>query len=178
MTSTTITAPAGGPPMAAKATDAPVLDRATGELVDVREASTDRLGRFLEDTAELVGQLGEARSAVEREVLRRMDTRASWTTAGQEFQLQAPSPEAGMSYYDADALLEVLIDLGRRGLITRQAAHAALKTDTTVEHKAQQAGVKALLSLGGEVADAVAACRRRREQPPRRSVKVRRKRRT
>ena len=67
---------------------------------------------------------------------------------------------------------------GRRGLIGRQAAHAALRTDITVEHKAQQRGVNALLSLGGEVAEAIAACKRRREQPPRRTVKVRRQRHT
>lgn len=175
MTSTT-TAPA--PVGDAEADrDERVIDRASGELLDVRAASTERLGRFLEDSAELVGQLGEARGAVEREVLRRMDAQASWTTVAGELQLQAPSPEAGMTYYDADALYEVLVDLGRRGLIGREAAHAALSTDITVEHKAQQRGIKALLSLGGEVAAAVAGCRRRRDQPPKRTVKVRRGRR-
>ncbi|MCP9491194.1 MAG: hypothetical protein MSC31_15155 [Solirubrobacteraceae bacterium MAG38_C4-C5] len=151
-----------------------VLDHANGELLDVREAPTDRLARFLEDSAELAGKLGEAKSAVEREVLRRMDADASWTAVAGEFELQAPSPEAGMSYYEVDVLHDALVDLGRRGVIGRQAARAALKTEITVERKAQRAGVKALLSLGGEVAAAVAACERRREQPPRRTVRVRR----
>ncbi len=151
-----------------------VLDHANGELLDVREAPTDRLARFLEDSAELAGQLGEAKSAVEREVLRRMDAEASWTAVAGEFQLQAPSPEAGMTYYDTEALRAALVGLGKRGLIARQAARAALKTDITVEHKAQRAGVKALLSLGGEVAAAVAACERRHEQAPRRTVRIRR----
>jgi hypothetical protein len=161
-----------------EATSDQVLDRASGELLDVREAPTERLARFLDDIAELTGQLGEARSAAEREVLARMDAEASWTTVAGEFQLQAPSPEAGMSYYDPDALHEALVALGRRGLIGRQAARAALKTDITVERNAQQRGIKALLSLGGEVAAAIAGCQRRREQPPRRAVRVRRARRS
>jgi hypothetical protein len=168
MTSTTTPAPAMGDQ---------VLDRASGELLDVHEAPTERLAQFLEDAAELASQLGEAKSAVEREVLRRMDAEASWTAVAGEFELQAPSPEAGMTYYEADALHTTLVDLGRRGLIGRQAAYAALKTDITVEHKAQRAGIKALLRLGGEVATAVAGCERRREQPPHRAVKVRRGRR-
>lgn len=155
-----------------------VLDRASGELLDVREAPTERLAQFLEDSTELASQLAEARGVAEREVLRRMDAEASWTAVAGEFQLQAPSPEAGMTYYDPDALHDALVELGRRELIGRQAARAAVRTDISVERKAQQAGIKALLSLGGEVAATIVDCRRRREQAPRRAVKVRRARRS
>ncbi len=153
-----------------------VLDRSSGELIDLREASTDRLARFLDEAAELVSLVGEARAQAEREVLRRMDEEATWTARVGDFELRAPSPEAGMTYWDEEALEEVLDDLVERGLVSEQAAAAALEVETTVERKPKRGGIGALLRLGGEVAEAVAACERRREEPPRRSVRVRRRR--
>jgi hypothetical protein len=165
MTSTEIPPPTGGE----------VLDRSSGELIDLREASTDRLARFLDETAELLSLVKEARAQVDREVLRRMDEEATWTARVGSFELRAPSPEAGMTYHDADALEEALDDLVERGLVSEQAATAALEVETRVERKTRQGGIRALLRLG-EVAEAVAACERRREEPPRRSVRVRRRR--
>lgn len=158
------------------ATGGEVLDRSSGELIDVREASTDRLARFLDEAAELVSLVNEARAQVDREVLRRMDEEATWTARVGSFELRAPSPEAGMTYYDAEGLEEALDDLVERGLVSEQAAAAALEVETKVERKPRQGGIRALLRLGGEVAEAVAACERRRQEPPRRSVRVRRRR--
>jgi len=166
MTSTEISSATGGE----------VLDRSSGELIDVREAPTDRLARFLDEAAELVSLIGEARAQVDREVLRRMDEEATWTARAGDFELRAPSPEAGMAYYDEQALEEVLDGLVERGLVSEPAAAAALEVETKVERKPRQGGIKALLRLGGEVAEAVAACERRREEPSRRSVRVRRRR--
>jgi len=153
-----------------------VLDRSSGELIDLREASTDRLARFLDEAAELVSLVNEAKAQVDREVLRRMDAEATWTARAGAFELRAPSPEAGMTYYDEQALEEVLDGLVERGLVSEPAAAAALEVETKVERKPRQGGIKALLRIGGEVAEAVAACERRREEPPRRSVRVRRRR--
>ena len=153
-----------------------VLDRSSGELIDLREASTDRLARFLDEAAELVSLVNEAKAQVDREVLRRMDAEASWTARLGAFELQAPSPEAGMTYYDPEALEDALDGLVERGLVCEQAAAAALQVETTVERTPKRRGIGALLRLGGEVAEAVAACERRREEPSRRSVRVRRRR--
>ena len=101
-----------------------VLDRSSGELIDLREASTDRLARFLDEAAELVSLVNEAKAQVDREVLRRMDAEASWTARLGAFELQAPSPEAGMTYYDEQALEEVLDGLVERGLVSEPAASA------------------------------------------------------
>jgi len=166
MTSTAVPPAAGGQ----------VLDRASGELIDVRESSTDRLARFLDEATELVSLMSEARAQVDRELLRRMDAEATWTARVGDFELRAPSPEAGMTYYDPEALEDALDGLVERGLVCEQAAAAALQVETNVERTPKRRGIAALLRLGGEVAEAVAACERRREEPPRRSVRVRRRR--
>ncbi len=68
-----------------EATSDQVLDRASGELLDVREAPTERLAQFLEDSTELASQLAEARGVAEREVL------SAWTPRPPGPRWPAPS---------------------------------------------------------------------------------------
>jgi|GEM_PF-6028510 len=151
-----------------------VLDRTSGEVLPLSDATTDRLARFLDDSRELESILSETKALVSDELLRRMDRDASWTVRAGGYELRGQSPEAGATYYEPLELEQVLRRLRRQGLITKEAAKAALAYEVAVERKPRQAGIRALLRRGGEVAEAVAACEHRRDEPPRRRVRVRR----
>lgn len=154
--------------------DREVLDRTSGEVLPLTGAATDRLARFLDDTKELESILAETKALVSGELLRRMDQEASWTLRAGDYELRGQSPEAGATYYEPVELEEALRRLRRQGQITKEAAKAALSYEVAIERKPRQAGIRALLRRGGEVAEELLACRHRVEQAPRRRVSVRR----
>jgi len=147
-----------------------VLDRTTGELIDLAEVSTDRLGAFLASTRELEAELRAAKAEVSREVHRRMDAEARWTVRAGPYKLSGQSPDR--SEYDGEELARALRRLVRRGLITREAAANAC--ERVVSHRPRKQGIAALLKLGGEVAEAIRPCERAVESERRVSVSVRR----
>ena len=94
-----------------------VLDRTTGELIDLAEVSTDRLGAFLASTRELESELRAAKAEVSREVHRRMDAEAKWTVRAGPYKLSGQSPDR--SEYDGEELARALRRLVRRGVPIR-----------------------------------------------------------
>ena len=180
-----------------------VLDRASGELLDVRSASDERLAAFVVDAGRLRDDLAEAERVVEGELLRRLDRAACWTRrlgdprTGVQLEVKAPSPQAGATEWDELALERELDGLVAAGEIDREAAAAALERKVTVTFRPRlaseqaaieraakrdarvrdveattrpvQAGINALLKLGGDVAAAVERARVKREPPPRRA---------
>ncbi len=133
-----------------------VLDRSTGEVVDLAATGTDTLAAFLTNTRELEAELRQAKALVAREVHRRMDAEAKWTARVGGYELRGESPDR--TDYDTEGLDKALRRLVRRELITREAAKSALERVVTLKPRKQ--GIKALAKLGGEVEAAVVECER------------------
>jgi hypothetical protein len=113
-------------------TELTVLDRVTGELVNVRTETTERLAAYIDDLGELRAQLAEGESVVNDELLHRLDMGASWTERVGDFELKAPSPTAGTETYDAGALEAVLAGLIVRERISEDAGSAACRRQLTL----------------------------------------------
>jgi hypothetical protein len=124
----------------------------TGEAVDLASAGIDDLARLLADVKEYQSRLSEARSLLSREVLRRQDQAAKWTTPAGGYVLKSASPAPGEEF-DALALREDLLGLVDEGALSIQAVDAAV--ETIVTYKARKSGVNALRKLGGVVAQIV-----------------------
>lgn len=144
-----------------------LLDRTSGELIDLTEATTDRLAEVLLTTRELEAELRSAKALVSREVHRRMDREAKWTARVGGYELRGQSPER--VEYDPEELGRRLRVLRRSGLVSPAACRNAL--ERVVSARPRKAGIRALLKLGGEVAEAVCACERPVESERRVSVK-------
>jgi hypothetical protein len=138
--------------MTAETTNEMVLHPMTGELLELAHAQTDDLGRFLADVRDYESRLKEAKSLVSREVLRRQDMAATWTTHTDGYTLKGSSPAAGEEW-DELALRESLWELVDQGVISEEAAGAAV--ETVVTYKVRASGVGALRKLGGRVAETV-----------------------
>jgi hypothetical protein len=129
-----------------------VIHPLTGEMLVVRDAETNDLARFLDEIREYESRLREAKSIVNREVLRRMDADAHWTTYTNDWQLSAPSPTPGEEF-DGQKLQEALYELAEQGVISKDSVYRAVQAQ--VVYKVQAAGVKALRRLGGVVAETI-----------------------
>lgn len=114
-----------------------VLDRKSGELIDVKKAHLPRLAQFFVNLDELRAQLTDAEEVVQAEVLGRLDRSGKWTehvSTGEGYlvDLKAPSPAAGTVAYDVDTLEKTLQQLVDDVVIDRQAAERALERTVTV----------------------------------------------
>lgn len=115
-----------------------VVDRLTGEVVDVREAAPEELGAFCENAAQLRGELTDAEAVVSAELVRRLDRRGEWTwrvgdpKAGVQYEIKAPSPTAGTTTVDRDRLRDELRRLLEEDAIEPELAEAALKRTVTI----------------------------------------------
>lgn len=145
-----------------------VADPATGEVLDLATATTDALAAYLANVRDLEHTLREHKKAAQAEVLRRMDNAAQWTVTVGEWKLSGASPAPKVTY-DAEALAAELQQLVDDDLLAPAAATKAVEQVTS--WKVRQAGVNALVKLGGAVADVVA--RHRVEEPKERRVSVR-----
>lgn len=124
----------------------------TGEALELRDAAIDDLARFLDDIKDYRSRLQEAQSLVSREVLRRQDQAASWTTRAGGFVLKGASP-APSEEFDALALRSELLGLVDEGALSIEAVDAAV--ETIITYKPQKSGINALRKLGGVVAQIV-----------------------
>jgi hypothetical protein len=118
-------------------TELEVLNRKSGELLDVSGAPTDHLVAFLTDTEEVRQQITDAEAIVHSEIVGRMDRAGTWTHRVRldseiEYEISAPSPEAGTTAHDPAKLEEELAALIERGVIEDVAAAKALKRTATV----------------------------------------------
>ncbi len=144
-------------------------------LTDLTAAELEQLAAFTENAEHLAAIAREAKGTVSDELLRRMDRKGRWTVREGEFEVKAPSPQAGTVVYDSEKLLNALIRLAGTSVIDRDALEAAVEMVYPAPYlKQHQAGINALLKLGGAVAAAVEACRVETE-PPRRTARVKRK---
>lgn len=115
-----------------------VVDRLTGEVVDVREAAPEELGAFCENAAQLRGELADAEAVVSAELVRRLDRRGEWTwrvgdpKADVQYEIKAPSPTAGTTTVDRDRLRDELRRLLEEDAIEPELAEAALKRTVTI----------------------------------------------
>lgn len=115
-----------------------VLNPVTGELVDLRSAPTEVLAEAIVDLATQHEEMAEFKRAIEATLIERLDADATWTLrvgdpkGNAQFEIKAPSPEAGATVYLADRLegeLQGLIDDER---ITPEAASKACRRSITL----------------------------------------------
>lgn len=149
-----------------------LTDPDTGEMVLLADAPQELIARVLGRT-ELAIQdhlhyLRNAKDILGAEMLSRMDDNAEWTASSRGVKVSAPSPTAGTTSWDAEALHNVLDDLVKAKVITKAAALRACKVN--VEHVPVVAGIKALLK-NPKAAPAVLTAQRT-SAAPRRKVTV------
>lgn len=152
--------------------DGPCLANAQGQVVPLHEASEDLIASVLDSIKDAESQLREAKSLIGQEVLGRMDRSASWTlhVAG-GLKMTAPSP-APVQTWDAEGLRRDLLGLVEAGAISQEACDGAVSEVVTYDLKAHAGGIKALVKLGGVVAQTVA--RHQSEHERSRSVSLKR----
>ena len=109
-----------------------VIDRLSGEVIAVAEASTEQLAEFVTNQRQVRDQLSDAEAAVSAELVSRLDRSACWTLrVGDpevaQWEITAPSPTAGTETYPPDLLVAELAKLIAAGTITTGAASKACK---------------------------------------------------
>lgn len=140
-----------------------VVSPITGELFELDRPSID-LARLLQDVRDAESMLREAKRVVGDELLRRMDQAASWTIRLEGGLTVKSSSPAAVEQFDAPELHDDLMALVDEGVLTVEAADAAV--ETVVSYKARKVGINALRKLGGRVAEIVNA-HARSEEPTR-----------
>jgi hypothetical protein len=116
-----------------------VVDRTTGELLDLRAASVERLARYMTDLQDLWRELSQLEEAVSDELVRRCDQGALWTLrvndpeTGHQYEVKTQSPAAGAGTYRPDELQHQLNGLVADGTLNTGGAEGALKRTVTVE---------------------------------------------
>ena len=111
---------------ALEAIDAATVLHAAG-LSDLAAATLTDCAEF-DARARLMEQITrEARGIANGEIVRRLDADARWTVREGDFKFVAPSPNAGTTGYDADALAVVLARLVSDGVVSQAAMDAAVR---------------------------------------------------
>ena len=116
-----------------------VLDHTTGELLDLRVASVERLAQYMADLQGLWRELAAVEEAVSDELVRRCDQGALWTLrvndprTGHQYEVKTQSPTAGTETYIPDALEHELLGLVEDGTLNAEGASGALRRVLNVE---------------------------------------------
>lgn len=146
-------------------------------LEDPTTAEVEQLAQFADNADHLVAIAREAKGTVSEELIRRLDRRGRWTLHEAGWTITAPSPEAGTVRYDNEQLAATVERLVQQDLIDPEAGLAAIEwfqpPPPAPYWKQKPAGIKALLKRGGEIAEAIDACRVPAE-PPKRAAKIKR----
>lgn len=115
-------------------TDLTVVDRDTGELIDLRTALTKNLAALSVRCAELRQDLADTEAAISDELVRRLDRDASWTyrppaMSGDaiQYEITAPTPTAGTKGYDPTLMEAELRALLERDTLSETAAAEVLR---------------------------------------------------
>jgi hypothetical protein len=107
-----------------------VVDRTTGEVIDIAKADTARLAAFCTNLGELRKELAEAEGIVSDELIDRMDHECLYTLhvedGESQWEIKGSSPTAGTTVYLQDVLETELQALVKGNLITPEAAGRAL----------------------------------------------------
>jgi hypothetical protein len=117
---------------------ATVVDRLSGEILTVADATTEQLAQFVTNQRQVRDDLSDAEAAVSAELVARLDANAQWTLrvgdpTDVQWEITAPSPTAGSESYPPDMLEVELLDLVEAGTITPYAAAKALKRQVTLK---------------------------------------------
>jgi hypothetical protein len=109
-----------------------ITDLKTGEIVDIANATMERVAELSDNMAAVRHEIGEVIDAISTELLARLDKQASWTVrvgdpATVQWEITAPSPKAGTDVYPEDLLEEALTRLIAEGVIATEAATKACK---------------------------------------------------
>ena len=100
-------------------TDLTVIDRVTGELLDLTSASPLQIAEFIDHMDVIRSELSEHDTLARHELVRRLDMNGKWTlrvgepTDDMQYEIKAPSPTAGTDGYppaDLEAALLLLLD--------------------------------------------------------------------
>jgi hypothetical protein len=146
-------------------------------IENVETAENEQLAGFIDEVNSHVRSLlNEAVNAVSDELVKRLDKRGKWTLEVDGLKVTAPSPDAGTTGYDIDALRSALGKLLDAEVIDVDGAYSAIERVAPPPPqpywKVKQAGVKALLKLPA-AREAIEACRVPVD-PPVRKAKVQR----
>jgi hypothetical protein len=126
----------------------------TGEALELHDAETSDLAQLLDSLKDYESRLKEAKSLIGREVLRRQDLKAEWTTRAGGFILKGASPATeSQEEFDGLALHSELLGLVDEGALSIEAVDAAVETE--VVYTPKKAGIAKLRKLGGVVAQIV-----------------------
>lgn len=132
--------------------DEHLIHPVTGELVPAN-APTASLAEQLDTVRNAEADLRSFKRSVTALLLERMDHARDWTLDAGAWSVAAPKPAPA---YDTDQVRATLAALVADGELTEQAAAKAIRERTTWQIDAN--GMKALLSVEGDVAAALRAC--------------------
>lgn len=108
----------------------------TGEVIELSTATDAELASVRVEAEEFALRLKAADDAIQAEVLARMDRAAEWTrrvsVGDRTYKFSAPSPTAGSTVYDLDALDLTLSELVDSGAIDPDTAAKAMPREVTV----------------------------------------------
>lgn len=143
----------------------------TGELLELATAPTADLAAWLDAVRWMEGEQRDAKRQVQAEIIKRMDTDASYTLREGDYELSGDSPKP-VEVFDVEPLAADLDDLVAEGIISADARARVIVE--TVERKVALREIRKLMNLGGVVASVVE--RHRTEAPRERRVRVKRNR--
>lgn len=125
-----------------------VVDPATGEIINLRDAGIDTLAMCLTDVRDVETNLKAVKRLVGAELHRRMDEGRHWTIDGARYRVSSESPDP-VTNYDAErlnAILEAWVREGDSGSVRVMRHEALLRAiETVVSKKVKVGGVKAIL---------------------------------
>lgn len=119
-------------------TDLVAVNPATGEAIDLVDATDEQLAAAVDGLADLQGRLKDFGGELDAELLGRLDRRASWTVRvgdpadGVQYEISAASPTAGTEGYDVAKLEGELDGLIARRTIDPAGAEVALERTVTL----------------------------------------------
>jgi hypothetical protein len=144
-------------------------------IPDPRLADIATLAAFIDGAKHFASIAREAEGMVSDELVYRMDRLGKWTIRESDLTVKSSSPAAGTEKYNDERLADALERLVDDNVIDAEAAFAAIEwvepPPPPPYWKQKPAGIRALLKLGGRVAEAVLSAAVP-TTPPRRSVKV------
>lgn len=123
---------------ALETTTTEVVDRKTGEIVDIATCEFDQLATLRANMDDVKAEIADATAPVDAEILRRLDKSARWTRRVRhpeidaDIEITAPSPKAGDTTIDVAVLEKALADLLERDVIAAEAVDGALARTITI----------------------------------------------
>lgn len=147
-----------------------LVNRWTGEQLDVANATDEDLATFYAAAEDAKGELDDLLTEANRELVRRLDRAATWTRRVgdpqvRQYEIVAPSPTAGTEVYPELRLEGELLGLYRRKIIDRDGAAGALKRELVMTFEVPIDAERSLEDLAREARETIAVTLGMGEQP-------------